>query len=427
MYDNYLLDKRNSRLLLVRDYLKEYYINKGFSLLPKNKFLRFFLIFFYTKFLRKIKILIKLLYSCEFIFKNPNQNKILILGSEGASLITIHLKSNEYVIVPFKINHFQKIFISKKILIFLFKNFHKNTLKVSYIGALINAIKPKIIITMFDQYLEINQIGKIFSNKIKLIAIQQANRSINHYPKGKLNFYKYYTIGDYEKKLTQNIIKPEKVHSIGSLTAIRAKEYFNLNKINLDIKHDICLLSEPHLNMNEELKDIRNVEESIGLVAEYTIQFCKKYDKKLIFSGKSDQGVDEKFAEEIFYKNNTSFDNLNIEFQNKKKFDTLKNIASSKLIIGCCSTALREAFEFNKKVLTCDFIGDEKTAFQSDGIVLLKLCTYEEFETRVNLILKMSYNDYLDNIKKKENIYNKSIDVTEAFHKELNSNIIINN
>ncbi len=420
MNHKYLLDKKNSRLLLVRDYLKEYYINKGFSLLPKNKFLRFFQVFFYTKFLRKIKIFIKLLYSCKFKFKNPNQNKILILGSEGADFITTHLESNDYVILPFKINHFKIIFISKKILIFLFKNLYKNSLKVSYIGALINVIKPKIIITMFDQYLEINQIGKIFSNEIKLIAVQQANRSINHYSKGKLNFYKYYTIGDYEKKLTQNIIKPEKVHSIGSLVAIRAKKYFNLNNIDLDIKNDICLLSEPHLNINEELVNVRDVEKSVGLVAEYTIQFCKKYNKKLIFSGKNDWGADEKFAEEIFYRNNTSFDNLNIEFQNKKKFGTLKNIASSKLIIGCCSTALREAFEFNKKVLACDFIGDEKTAFQSDGIALLKLCTYEEFESRVNLILKMNYNDYLDNIKNKENIYNKSIDVVKAFHAELN-------
>ena len=52
---------------------------------------------------------------------------------------------------------------------------------------------------MFDQYLEVNEIGKIFSNQIKLIAIQQANRNIEHYSMGKLNFYKYYTIGDYEK------------------------------------------------------------------------------------------------------------------------------------------------------------------------------------------------------------------------------------
>ena len=72
-------------------------------------------------------------------------------------------------------------------------------------------------------------------------------------------------------------------------------------------------------------------------------------------------------------------------------------------------------------------MGDEKTAFQSDGIALLKLCTYEEFETRVNSILEMKYNDYLDKIRNKENIYNKSIDVIKAFQAELNSNIINKN
>ncbi len=427
MNEIYLLDKKNSKLLLVKDYLKEFYLNKGFFLLSKNYFLRFFQIFIYIKFFRKLKILMRLFKLCKFKFENPNENQVVILGTEGSDLITTHLGSKQFTIIPFKINHFKTIFFSKKILSFLLKNFFKNTFKVNYICALINIIKPKIIITMFDQYMEVNEIGKIFLNQIKIIAIQQANRNIEHYSMGKLNFYKYFTIGDYEKKLTKNFIQPEKVHSIGSLTAIKAKKYFDLNNINLDNKNDICLLSEPHLRVNEELKDVKNVEKSIGLVAEYTIKFCKKYNKKLIFSGKSDLKRDEKFAEEIFYKNNTSYNNLDIVFHNKEEFGTLRNVASSKLVIGCCSTALREAFEFNRKVLACDFVGDEKTAFQSDGIALLKLCTYEEFETRVNSILEMKYNDYLDKIKNKENIYNKSIDVIKAFQAELNSNIINKN
>ena len=42
MNNIYLLDKKNFKLLLVKDYLKEFYLNKGFFLLSKNYFLRFF-------------------------------------------------------------------------------------------------------------------------------------------------------------------------------------------------------------------------------------------------------------------------------------------------------------------------------------------------------------------------------------------------
>ena len=45
----------------------------------------------------------------------------------------------------------------------------------------------------------------------------------------------------------------------------------------------------------------------------------------------------------------------------------------------------------------------------------------------MNSILEMKYNDYLDKIRNKENIYNKSIDVIKAFQAELNSNIINKN
>ena len=48
----------------------------------------------------------------------------------------------------------------------------------------------------------------------------------------------------------------------------------------------ISVFSEPHLSVNEELKDVKNVEKSIGLVAEYTQNFVEN-NKRLIFSEKA--------------------------------------------------------------------------------------------------------------------------------------------
>ena len=41
-----------------------------------------------------------------------------------------------------------------------------------------------------------------------------------------------------------------------------------------------------HLSVNEEFKNVKNVEKSIGLTAEYTIKFCEKIIKDLFFRKK---------------------------------------------------------------------------------------------------------------------------------------------
>ena len=98
MNEIYLLDKKNSKLLLVKDYLKEFYLNKGFFLLSKNYFLRFFQIFIYIKFFRKLKILMrlfKLLPAQTFLLVEPLMEKLVstraIKLAEASSMFVLKL------------------------------------------------------------------------------------------------------------------------------------------------------------------------------------------------------------------------------------------------------------------------------------------------------------------------------------------------
>ena len=91
----------------------------------------------------------------------------------------------------------------------------------------------------------------------------------------------------------------------------------------------------------------------------------------------------------------------------------------SNLIIGMSSTLLRDAFEFRKKILICDFIEHEDTKALTTGICTLKSTKYNDFETRVNKILSMDYEEYLAEIKDIKKIYNMSINALDFLKNEI--------
>ena len=84
----------------------------------------------------------------------------------------------------------------------------------------------------------------------------------------------------------------------------------------------------------------------------------------------------------------------------------------SKMIIGHCSTALREAFSFEKKVLVYNYTGHpDVELFPVDGLCLLKKSSYEEFKDRVLKILLMTKKEYQDGLSKKTSfVMNSKID-----------------
>ena len=85
----------------------------------------------------------------------------------------------------------------------------------------------------------------------------------------------------------------------------------------------------------------------------------------------------------------------------------------SKLIIGHDSTALREAFSFNKKILSCQFI-EHKKFFPYQGLSLLNECSYEALK-----ILNLSYEEYNLSVKKIDYIMKNTLNTANIIRKRL--------
>ena len=423
----YFINPYKKVLCIIPDFLKKIYLKKKYYLLPENKFFRNIIIFFYIKILRKFFVLINLLLTVKFRWGNPKKFKFIIFDNDSMGVIDKIMPKSQYFVLTTRIQDFKQIFISKDIIIYLLKNLFKHSLKINYISCLLKIIKPKKIVTIIDNSEDFHIIYKLFKkSNISFYAIQNAVRSKDYYKSiFSISNYSgnYFCFGDYElNSIKKNLLHTPKLKlkAIGSLRTELAKEYLhkkNKNKIN-EI-YDICLISESGSEIGTSgslsMSNWKDDQRVAAKILRYTLLFCKKYNKKLLFLGRHNlkKGNNELIKKEefLFYKYKNKVDDFNISFFDKSKYDNIKNLLQSNVVIGQTSTLLRESFGLKKKILVCDWaIRKNKEDFNTDafpnGIIKLRSQTYQNFENRLLKILKINNKNYLSKISNPNLIYN---------------------
>ena len=68
----------------------------------------------------------------------------------------------------------------------------------------------------------------------------------------------------------------------------------------------------------------------------------------------------------------------------------------SVVVLSVYSTAVREAFGWGKKVLFCNFTGNEDYSSPRDGLWSLNEPDYEIFKDRLNYIYNMDMEKYIE-------------------------------
>lgn len=421
MTNNEFLDLEYGLHVKTHNYIKDHFVKPRYFCLPRNIILKKIYIFFYYKFYRKIQLFISLLIKSKIIFYNPKKHRNIIFDETLLYIFYYLLKKKDFFLLKSRTNQINEIYFTKKIFYFIIKNFFKNSIKINYLIALIKIIRPHNVITLVDNSIEFSILAKYFENSaIKFHAIQNAHRYENNKELMEKRFISnYYTFSKFENKIFKNKKNIKKLLPIGSLKAECAKKYFKRKKIKKNI-YDMCLIAEPDFFLNSIDLNVKNIDQNLALVAKYCLKFSKKFNKKIIITGKSSVHSSEKKAELAFYKHHLKSESFTINFHDKKKFGSYKNIMQSKVIIGCTSSLIREAFAFNKKVLWCQFINGTK--FPSNGICILKSKNYFDFEKRLKEILCISYKEYLNKIDNPKIIYEKKKNTFNLIKNELKRN-----
>ena len=425
------LDPKKNFHIVRPEYLKHLYLSLNYHLLPKNIFLKKIIMFINLKILRKFRRIANFFKNSKFNLGEPSQHDIIVFDDENFYILSNIFSKQNYFILQTRIERIKKVYLSKKILLYMLRNFFKNSLKTNYLCSLIEIIHPKTIITFIDNSAEFSISAKIFKDRnIKFIAIQNAHRASDiSFKNTNMHSLNYFTIGNHEIEIFKNKFQNiSKMKSIGSLTAAVAKRYFEKNNIQLkENLYDICLVSEPFYHFNGDFGHIHieqdyNVQDHVRLLTNHVLKFCKKYKKNFIISGKADvdSASEIKQAEVISYKHLVKNYNFDISFHKKSEFGNFKNIIQSRLIIGMCTTMLRESFEFKRKILWCNFIGHKYSNSPSEGICALRSKNFEDFENRVLEILKLDYEEYLSKIDNVDLFYNTKVNALKYLGNEIN-------
>ncbi len=434
----FLIRPKSHSLFIVPDYLKKIFLKKKYYLLPNNEYLRKIFIFFYLNFFRKPILLINLFKKSNIILSNPKKFRYLIFDDMSLGTVDKILPKKKFFILTTRIENFKEIYISKEIIVYIFKNFFKSSLKINYICSLIKIIKPQKIVTIIDNSNDFYYVYKIFKNSgISFYAIQNAYRN-NIYLKQIFSltnyFGNYFCFGNYELnciKDNQAVKKISNVKPIGSLRIEIAKEYLLKNKKKkLKKIYDICLISEASYEISSSgAPDIYYHDDAhraqIKLL-QYLLFFCEKNNKKLLFLGRdsSVQNREDNKNEEIsYYKYKNKNKNFDIKFFDKTKYENIKHLLQSEVVVGIGSTLVRESFGLKKKVLACDWLRKSNyigtNYFPSEGIVKLKSQKYSDFEKRMKEILKLQYNDYLSKVINPKSTYNLNFNTLKFLRKEM--------
>jgi hypothetical protein len=310
----------------------------------------------------------KLFFRAKFFFARPKKKNIIILDCETSTHIRYLLRDKKDVtLIKVRSEKIDNIYLNFFIISYLIRNIFKESLKINYLISLILLLEPKLIITQYDNSMEIHEISRILKNKkIKILVAQGAVRSFKGV-KNITNFFlkDYLVFSDYEKKFfKENNLKVENFHSIGSIKAAAAIEYLKFNNINTKKKYDICLISELLDKINNSTdKKYMNMLVNLSSILREIRENKKNF--KIIIAGSGDSEssiakVEKNFFDKIFGKNN-----YDIDHSDRSAYPSYKNILRSDLTLGVHSTMLREALGMRKKICVYNYMPETEYYFMA--------------------------------------------------------------
>ena len=382
------------------------------------------------KFFRKLILFLKLFFKAKFIFSEPKQSDIIIFDAKSSKGIADVLKKFDCFHLLNRIEEIDKIYISKTILIFMFENFFKRSLKINYLLILINIINPKILITRIDTSKDFHILSKIIYKKIRCISLLQGDRTLEF--KGMLEekpdvpvevmdqyfIPEFFVFSEYDKKIfNSSKAKIKKYEFVGSLNSSLAINYLRKNKKNFKkVLYDFCLISDPH-------KDAPT-----GLIAKYLSEICKNHNLSYVIAADTNL---ENGEEENYYKKFLKNKKIPIKKNIKGKYSSYLAILKSKVIIGHKSTMLRESLGLNKKVLSINAYPLFNEISSSHIFSYKKINnsvvwqptenSYKKFKDAVLRLYKMKDKTYSKILKNKEFLMKSNLNTVDIIKKKISN------
>ena len=367
--------------------------------------------------LKKYFLVLKTILKAKYIFHAPTQKDLLIFDGESLHELKNVLHDFKYFVLEARLSRIKNIYIKKKIIFSILKNFKSNIFS-SYILAVMDEVKPKVVFTFIDNSFRFSEFSALRKNKYKFVALQNGARyehkifnyllkknfvSKDHF---KFNIPNYFCFGDNEiKEYKKNKQVVKNFTKVGSLRLSNFLLSHKLQLKNRKLNNDILLISDVYcwdLILN---KTNLPIEEGVAKLIKFNIKFAIENNIKFKLAARSFKNsfeIEKNFYKKILNKEEYNFLLKNLLFRGKK-YETYKKMTNSKVVIGTMSSMLRENMFIGGKTLSCNFTGTNIFDFPISGLCSLKNCNYLKFNKTLKYMLRLSYKKYLLKINKKPN------------------------
>ena len=359
--------------------------------------------------------------------KLPDNVKLIVFDSTSLKDIDPLIKKIKNIVLGGRLVNTNEIYFNFKILKEI-KKFYRGDISFAYYAAIINLIKPNLVLSWIDNSWMLSKLTNFFYKNINFLAIQNAVRYEinfnNNLIKKKItnknnkDFFFYdqlCTFCDYElDHYKKNGIFYSSGKKVGSLRLANFVKDIKKKKPKLNkYKYDICLISDAVIDGVNERFGISDFSKDYARSLKYILRIVKNNNLKLVFCLKRIVGESSRI-ELNYYKNFLSHEDFNFLMQCSVNRASNFNISYSKMLesnltIALYSSMLRENIALGRKSLSVDFIKGNTTNFPINGICQIKRPTFKKLEARVLKILSLSDKKYIKMLNGKNNylIYNK--------------------
>ncbi len=375
---------------------------------------------------------------------SPKRHSIVIWDDVAVNDLENCVDLKKAYILKVRSHNIKEIYVTFFILIKSIFYFRGN-LSSAYFCALLDEIKPKVVITLIDNSLKFFEISRILKNKCKFIAIQNAARYdlmrykylfekklIKQDLRKKFYLDNFYCFGDYEiSHYKENNVTVKKAKAIGSL---KLSNYFlNLKENNKSVpekKFDISVVSEGYLQMDKEY-NVENLSKNWSKIISFSIQYARENNLKFNFifkrekiPGNFNYENEINFVKKYLNEEEFEFIMNNCTFKDKKAFSSYNSIMSCDILVGCVSSMLREKLAVKGKILSCNFSGMNMFNFPINEICFLNDPSYTRFSERLSELRSLDDIKFIKKLNEKNQyLINSNIDANKEIRNFINNNL----
>jgi len=352
---------------------------------------------------------------------NPKKSSVVMFSNANSTIMQKMILEN----IDHTILHDNKevFYLTPQILIHMIKNLivtflsgrRPRRLYLHYLLGCLEYIRPKIVITSIDNSSLFHFLSRFYKSA-EFYAIQNGVRSRYDMTKllpkppaaGSIIYMQnLICFGHFEKDLyTRYGHKIKRFHPVGSLIGGYYKTQVIADKVKNEF--DICLVSQWRKSIMEGERD-PEVKKGLIILDKHLSKYVKDRNLSICVATCSNDPQEREYFKSAYG------DRIQIIDFDRMNMSTYAAMDHSYVVIALDSTAAREAFGWGKKVLFCNFTGEDNYDFPKPGFWSINKENYEEFKRKLDYLIKIEDKEY-QNISREYAKYVMNYDFSMPAH-----------